>query len=552
MKLLQIYSSTNTVNSLSSGNEIYIYLEILIICAIIGVQAFTFYKVLARVIYFRNIFKHNLNVETAYIKKDLRGKITCDDKSIVYTDKSNDDSYLNIALIARMGKDKNNTIKKIRDNINTYLLNNYGAAVNFSIIKDIVDREVDVKDEEITQTITIPLYLGLAATMVGIILGLFAMPDLNAKGFSDGVNSLINGVKIAMIASLSGLALTTFLSSWFYKNAKTIVLNHKNENITIIQAKLLPELIKAEDTGVSGLKASLDRFAREAQNISDNVLIAANQTGENLTLQQEVIDKVENMEALKVSKLNLELFDKIDSNMDSFERFSTYLSSMEKISENLLNFSERTQNVDTVINQIGTSLKDSRELTEFLSAHFKKIEAVGNAAMAAVDIADMHFDKAIEALKSKTDGVITLLYDKADRDHQGLTEVYTNISDELTDLSAKYVEKFEQAFSDSIPKFDNLNLLPEIKHELRKENNAQNKSAETLDNIHKSLEFIEKNINNQPIITKLESIDKNLETRKTRTNPPRTNPPPKPDTPSKKPNPPIGIVKVIKDLFLNE
>ena len=54
--------------------------------------------------------------------------------------------------------------------INTYLDHNYGSSVNFSIIEDIINRECDTRDEEISQGNNIPLYLGLAATMIGIIL----------------------------------------------------------------------------------------------------------------------------------------------------------------------------------------------------------------------------------------------------------------------------------------------------------------------------------------------------------------------------------------------
>ena len=146
-------------------------------------------------------------------------------------------------------------IRRIKEDINLYLLNNYGAAVNFSIIKDIIDREVDVMDEEISNSLPTPLYLGLAATMVGIIFGLFAMPELDGQHFSEGIDALVNGVKLAMLGSLSGLACTTILSSFVYKNARRQISRDKNEQISYLQATLLPELVRAEDTGVSGLKA---------------------------------------------------------------------------------------------------------------------------------------------------------------------------------------------------------------------------------------------------------------------------------------------------------
>ena len=138
-----------------------------------------------------------------------------------------------ISLTKTYGK---GIIQRIKEAINLYLLNNYGAAVNFSIIKDIIDREVDIKDEEISNSIPTPLYLGLAATMIGIIFGLFSMPESNGQHFTEGIDALINGVKLAMLGSLSGLACTTILSSFFYKNAKKKISRDKNEQISYLQA----------------------------------------------------------------------------------------------------------------------------------------------------------------------------------------------------------------------------------------------------------------------------------------------------------------------------
>src|SRR5690606_27124364 len=118
----------------------------------------------------------------------------------------------------------------------------------------------------------------------------------------EGIEALINGVKVAMSASLIGLGCTTYLSSFHYKKAKKFTLVNKNSQISYLQAQLLPKLIKAEDTGIFGLIASLDRFTRVATKISDDVLIAANQTGENIVMQQEVLDKVSNLDIIRISE----------------------------------------------------------------------------------------------------------------------------------------------------------------------------------------------------------------------------------------------------------
>ncbi|MFW5982969.1 MAG: hypothetical protein ACOCQ4_00595 [bacterium] len=457
-------------------------IEIIIIIAVIFYQLYHSTKVYSSIIRLKNIFSFKLFLRRGFIEKIIIGSVDFESTDIHYEDKVDldDESFAEIAeddivklpLVDTEGE--NDVIITIKKAINTYLINNYGAAVNFSIIKDIVDREIEVKDEEITQSVTLPLYLGLAATMIGIIFGLFSMPELNAADFSLGINSLIGGVKIAMIGSLSGLACTIYLSSFSYKKARRIVQKHKNEQLTYLQAKLLPELVKAEDTGVSGLKASLDRFARVATSISDNVLIAANQTRENLELQKDVMDKVDNMEVLKISKWNSEIFDRMESNMEAFNQFSQYITNMERITSQLSEFGNRTTDINKVINNINSTLNESKNLTRFLSAHFDKIENSGDAALKSVGIVESHFEEAINALKERTEEMINNLYKTSGNHEAKLESIYKDIETNLNTITTQYVDTFKEAYSDAIPKFNQLDKLETINHSLHQlQNNKE-------------------------------------------------------------------------------
>ena len=568
--MILLQSSLNTLFKYLhiSGNDTWYYVEIVIIILIITMQFLTFINVRRRINELRHIFDYKFTMKYGFIEKSKLGKIEDFSKEIKYVNEKEEkslserkgDDITKLTLVETEGK--NEIITKIKNHINIYLINNYGAVVNFSIIKDIIDREVEVKDEEITQSITTPIYLGLAATMTGIILGLFSMPPLAGKGFLIGTNALINGVKIAMISSLSGLFFTTLLSSRFYKNAKSKVLKEKSDQLSYLQAKLLPELIRAEDTGVSGLKASLDKFARVGTKIFDEVLIAANQTGKNLALQQEVMDKVENMEILKVSKWNLELFEKLDVNMNAINKFSTYLSNMEKISSSLLEFAKRTSNIDRIAKEIGTTLKDSNQLTQFLSAHFDEIKNAGDAALKSVGLAESHFEDAIVSLKTRTDEMINQLYKSAGNNESKLEDIYKEINANLNNITSEYINSFSEAYSNSIPRFeqlDNLGLLPEIKEGfLLKATDFQNESdlktkklIEKVTELSTTLKSLQNILNNQAILSKLDSIDGKLK-RKSNKNTIHNNPPTntngKTDN-EKLENNSLHIGTVIKELF---
>ncbi|OUR90928.1 hypothetical protein A9Q87_13420 [Flavobacteriales bacterium 34_180_T64] len=445
-------------------------IEIGLLVAVVILQVYFFAKTLKDTYLLREIFNDYLKeIKVKFDKSTLKILEHTEESNIIEEgeedslfDPRQNENIIDISLLETSGK--NDIIIRIKETINTYLINNYGAAVNFSIIKDILDREVDLKDGEISQSMPTPLYLGLAATMLGIIFGFLAMPEIDSKDetFFSGINALIHGVKYAMGASLIGLALTTILSSVFYKDAKRKALKDKNDQLSYLQAKLLPELIKAEDTGVSGLKASLDRFARVATKISDNVLYASNQTGENLTVQQEMMDKFEKMDMIKISNANLNLFAKLEENMDSFNKFSTYITNMEAISSNLNDFASRTVAIDTIANQISSSLEDSKKLSQYLTSHLEKIESSGTHALNAVNFADSNFRTAIEKLEKEINERINKINARAISHESNLKEIYEGIGKSLGKVTSAHIKEFTKSYSEAVPQFEQLNNLKEL------------------------------------------------------------------------------------------
>jgi uncharacterized protein Yka (UPF0111/DUF47 family) len=534
--------------NIDQGYSVWFIIEILVIVSVIIYQFYISRKIYKNIRQFKEIFRDRLSVISGYIEKSNLNKKekATDDIVFVEPEKANgqadlfsDRNVVKISLTETYGV---GIIQRIKEAINLYLLNNYGAAVNFSIIKDIIDREVDIKDEEISNSITTPLYFGLAATMIGIIFGLFAMPESNGNHFSEGIDALINGVKLAMFGSLTGLASTTILSSVFYKNAKKKISSDRNEQISYLQATLLPELVKAEDTGVSGLKASLDRFARVATNISDNVLIAAKKTGENIVLQQEVIDKVANLDVLKISKANLELFNRLESNMIAFIKFSEYVSLMSQISDNLKDFASRTKNIDSVIEQINSSIQENKRLSQFLTSHFEKIETAGLASLKAVDLSDSHFKEAIEKLREETDNTLNQAFravnesasyfssaieklkeetdnriSRLNQDAAGneskLAEIYNDIGNRLSSVTSMHISQLQAAYSNALPQFDqlsNLQILPKIQElisdstsKLQNDSNTNSsRLIEAINQLNNSLTSVADNLINYTAIAK--------------------------------------------------
>jgi hypothetical protein len=513
-------------------------LEYILIGGIILFQLYFSINVAKGIRIFGDIFDVDLTTRFGYIQKELLK--VADQRTIDHVkfsgeldnDNLNRLEELNLQqLILIDSKSQNDVVVRIKYSINNYLLNNFGAPVNFSIIKDMIDREVDVKDEDISQSISVPLYTGLAATMLGIIFGLFGMPEMAMSAqFSDGIQALIDGVKISMGASLTGLVCTTVLSSFLYKDAKKKVLRDKNNQFSYLQAKLLPELIKAEDSGLAGLKQSLERFSSEARSITNNISQAVIHTSQSIGAQQQVLDKIERMNVTKVSKVNLELFDRLDSNMEALTHFSSYLSTIKEISQNMSDFAKRTASVDSLTKHIGETIDESRDLNKFLAGHFQAIESYGSQALKAVDYSDSHFREAIEKLTEDTKTRIDVLNELSDSSESHIKEVFEDISIKLNKITAHYLDEFKVAFSNATPQLEHLNYLkalPPIKKSLDRELEvilSGNKLSESLVREVASTrsETLRNSSNeNEKLIQAINELSKNLTGRESSSNSPK-------------------------------
>ena len=119
------------------------------------------------------------------------------------------EDFVNVSQIKVTAK--NPTLNEICNALNMYLQKNKGAASDFHLMKDVVERYCDAEEEEISVQQPIPLYLGLMGTMIGIIVGIgfIAMSGgLSSDSLMDNITSLMTCVAIAMAASLVGIFCT--------------------------------------------------------------------------------------------------------------------------------------------------------------------------------------------------------------------------------------------------------------------------------------------------------------------------------------------------------
>ncbi|TSJ36553.1 hypothetical protein FO440_22250 [Mucilaginibacter corticis] len=296
-------------------------------------------------------------------------------------------------------KNASKSLQNILAAINRYLIHNNMAAADFHLIKDITERNMDAAEEDINQTISIPLYLGLMSTMIGIIIGLTKMPNLDVAVdptgkdilLNQGITMLIGGVRIAMIASFVGLGLTILSSGWVFKGSRNKVENRKNAFYSFIQTALLPVMNQSIGASLNSLQHNLlrfnDEFAENLQSLSG----IFRQNYDALVMQENILREINELDMVKLSRFNLDMFREVERSVKEFEKFNLGMSNLNEfvdsskmLSERVTDLMKRSENFERIAEALQDRLYTSEKLLKFLGDHFETLSEHKDLVVTAV------------------------------------------------------------------------------------------------------------------------------------------------------------------------
>ncbi len=227
-------------------------------------------------------------------------------------------------------QDASPTLLEVEHSLNMYLQKNKGAASDFHIMKDVVERYCDADEEEITTQQPIPLYLGLMGTMVGIIVGIVYIAA--TKGFSvdditQSVTELMTCVAIAMSASFMGVYCTTRIS-WKSKDAFSRVESDKNKFYSWLQTELLPTLSGNTVNALYLLQQNLTQFNSTFQTNISGLNRALGQVRETSAEQVELINLLQDIDIRRVAQANVTVLRELRDCTGELTRFNQYMHSV--------------------------------------------------------------------------------------------------------------------------------------------------------------------------------------------------------------------------------
>ena len=271
----------------------------------------------------------------------------------------------------------NKVFESIKDSINKYLENNSGSVIDFSLLKDAVDRHCDSIENDINTLTPTPLYCGLAGTMAGVIVGLTSLittgsiTDLLSSGSGDfgsaasGVNDLLSGVAWAMLASIMGILLTT-IASLLFKRYKLQGESGKNIFLAWLQAKLLPELPSDTSDALNRLVKNLNKFNNTFAENTSSLRGALREVNESYLIQGDIIKAVHDMDVMKMAKANVRVLEELKECTDKLEQFNKYL-------DDIHGYTDAIHTFTTQFEQEANRLHVLEEIQQYFMRHKAEI-----------------------------------------------------------------------------------------------------------------------------------------------------------------------------------
>ncbi|MBB6274090.1 hypothetical protein HDF26_004563 [Pedobacter cryoconitis] len=375
---------------------------------------------------------------------------------------------------------------KILSSLNKYLVRNKRSVADFTLIKDIVERNINTVEDEVHLTLSTPLYLGLMGTMLGIVIGLFSMSDMlnttmTDKELSSAIGMLLGSVKVAMIASFIGLALTIYNSSIVFKGTKYNLEAKKNEFYTFIQVELLPSLNQGIGATLESLQRNLSGFNEKFDTNLDRLSTVFDKNYDSIVLQKKLLDQLDKNKVSEMTKYNLQVFKDLNVSLGQFEKFNElfanvnhYLNGTYRLTDKTNELLERTENFQTIANNISETVQSSTHLTDYLTKHFKDLDNHKQKVDEAIVNIGFGIKDTFDELKTNLESSSQRLNEEAINRNIASQKVFESFTEELKTSFSTQLETFNTVIEEKKSNLDYLKHLEPLLNEVKSHKTSKN------------------------------------------------------------------------------
>ncbi|MBQ3945088.1 MAG: hypothetical protein II670_05675, partial [Alphaproteobacteria bacterium] len=269
--------------------------------------------------------------------------------------------YIDVNLISAKNVESA-SFEAVVNETNAYLCKNVGSSADFILIQDICERKIESLESQISNSLNVPLYLGLAGTFVGIIIGLIGIATNVNSLFGQDANlssltTLLAGVVIAMFASLFGLGLMVRNSAINYKQALVNCNMHKNGYYDFIRRELMPVLSNSMASSLNSLKSVLGEFIGKFGHNLTAYANSAELLNDNIEKQHLLLVEINKMNQTQVAAEIAKTFATLKNASESLNVFNSYQQSLNETVEEVNSAVKRIDDIVETFDDFSKSLK---------------------------------------------------------------------------------------------------------------------------------------------------------------------------------------------------
>lgn len=371
---------------------ITLLLTIVVVLCVIGLQTYFFTQTRNNIKRLRDFFPNVdiLTLKSVLLPSNVLRSAERLDSFVADLDDSeqedldDDEDVQMVSLISETEDYDNEEFAEVVTKTNKYLCKNHGTSADYELLKNICEHDIEILDDQIHNTLNAPLYLGLAGTFVGVIVGLWGV-DLNqfmaGSVEASGLQHLLWGVVAAMMASLCGLGMTVFNSVYDYKESVKKNEIDKDKYFDFLRRELMPVLSNSMASSLSSLKSVLGHFVDKFGKNLDSYADSAELLNENLEKQQAVLQEINKLSLTKTASKIAETFVNLKESADKLEIFKTYQEQLngtiqqvegaaQHIGEVIQKFDEFNSNLSIVLQNQTVTLDLQQQFKDSIETHF--------------------------------------------------------------------------------------------------------------------------------------------------------------------------------------
>lgn len=355
----------------------------------------------------------------------------------------------------------NKIFDDIKSSINGYLGGTQGTQVDFQLLKDSVDRHCDMIEDEINSQMPLPLYFGLAGTMGGAIIGLFAlvygdsilnlMAGNNAGGpnveAASNINDLLWGVAIAMVASAFGIILTSY-NTIYFKDKKLKEETEKNKFLAWMQSRVLAAVPSSVSQQMKALVSQLTTFNRNFKSNTESINTTLSEAKKVYQSQASVIKEYNAINLVEIANGLSGIMRRLKSSTESLDNFTQYLNTVRDYYNNMQTFVDK---LDKETERIGIL----QDIQKFFHSH---------KAVIAEETTEAHKDiqESLKAVQKSTEKQVNETYVALTEQSQKLKSAVDENNEQFEKLCQDMRDKFQEQMNEMPAIAQNLKKIEEI------------------------------------------------------------------------------------------